>query len=98
MNGLHSRFSSSSPAPNKGDFFFTSRFERLGLDTCPLNHGSQKVIDAGYDSTRENLKVERNRVASEIFSDLHLVLKYNDLRPSRMPMILGSACGHTVLK
>jgi hypothetical protein len=29
MNGLTSRFSSSSPAPIKGDFFLTSRFERL---------------------------------------------------------------------
>jgi len=29
MNGLVSRFSLSSPAPFKGDFFLTSRFEHL---------------------------------------------------------------------
>jgi len=29
MNGMVSRFSLSSPAPIKGDFFLTSRFERL---------------------------------------------------------------------
>jgi len=29
MNGMVSRFSLSSPAPFKGDFFLTSRFEQL---------------------------------------------------------------------
>jgi len=29
MNGRLSRFTSSSPAPIKGDFFLTSRFEHL---------------------------------------------------------------------
>jgi len=29
MNGMVSRFSLSSPAPIKGDFFLTSRFARL---------------------------------------------------------------------
>lgn len=29
MNGMLSRFSLSSPAPIKGDFFLTSRFEHL---------------------------------------------------------------------
>ena len=53
------------------------------MGTSPLNRGSQKVIDARYDSTSrkfEMLKL-KNMVASEIFSDLHLVLmKYKVLR------------------
>jgi len=82
MNGRHSRFSSSSPAPNKGDFILTSRFERLDKDNSPLIHGSKKGLTQGMTRLEKN-EVRKNRVASEIFSDLHLVLmKYNDQRPT----------------
>jgi hypothetical protein len=49
MNRLASRFTLSSPAPIKGDFFLTSRFETQDEES-PLNRGSPKVVDARYDS------------------------------------------------
>jgi hypothetical protein len=51
------------------------------MTKTPLNRGSPKVVDARYDSSRKNFKLLKleNMAASEIFSDLHLVLmKYKD--------------------
>jgi hypothetical protein len=48
-----SRFSLSSPAPNKGDFFLTSRFEHRHWTRHLLNRGSQKWLTQGMTQIEE---------------------------------------------
>jgi len=84
-----SRFSLSSPAPNKGDFFLTSRFEH--------RHWTRLlwIVDHKSDWRKVWLKLKtfklqklRNMVASEIFSDLHLRSPH-EVQRLRTPKILG---------
>jgi len=50
MNGMLSRFSLSSPAPFKGDFLLTSRFEHLDGHES-FESWIKILVDARYDST-----------------------------------------------
>lgn len=96
MNGMVSRFTLSSPAPNKGDFFLTSRFERMddreSFESWTIKSGWRKV----WLLTRKSKLMKlRNMVASEIFSDLHLVLmKYKSVS-QWSPMILKYLWPHS---
>jgi len=74
MNGMVSRFSLSSPAPFKGDFFLTSRFEQLdgqeSFESWIKFFGWRKVwLDLKKFKQGSG---RQGSCSSEIFSDLHL--------------------------
>lgn len=92
-----SRFSSSSPAPNKGDFFLTSRFEHLhDKDTF-----ESWITKSGWRKVWLNLmkiqklKFEKHGSIRNLFWSSP---GPHEVQEQRSSMILKSTCGHTVLK